>query len=50
MENLTALKFDEHLRWPQGPGKPALISSRGDEPKKSYPLSNACLARHERRD
>ena len=25
MENLAALKFDEHLHWPQGRGKPALL-------------------------
>jgi integrase len=32
------LKFDEHLHWPQGRGKPALIKVRGDESKNSYPL------------
>jgi len=38
MENLAALKFDEHLHWPQGPGKPALIVLRGDETKNGDPL------------
>jgi len=38
MENLAALRFDEHLHWPQGRGKPALIVLRGDETKNSYPL------------
>src|ERR1700716_3041310 len=38
MENLGALSFEQHLHWPQGRGKPALIVLRGDETKNSYPL------------
>jgi integrase len=33
IENLGALKFDEHLHWPQGRGKPALLVVREDETK-----------------
>jgi integrase len=38
MENLGALSFDQHLHWPHGRGKPALIVLRGDETKNNYPL------------
>ena len=38
MENLSALNFDEHLHWPQGRGKPALLVFRGDETKNDVPL------------
>ncbi len=38
IENLSALKFDEHLHWPQGPGKPALLVIRYDETKNEEPL------------
>jgi integrase len=38
IENLGALKFDEHLHWPRGRGKPALIVIRGDETKNEEPL------------
>ena len=38
IENLAALKFDEHLHWPQGRGKPALIVIREDEVKNEEPL------------
>ena len=31
IENLGALKFDEHLHWPQGHGKSALIVIREDD-------------------
>jgi integrase len=38
IENLGALKFEEHLHWPCGRGKPALIVIRGDETKNEEPL------------
>lgn len=38
IENLSALKFDEHLHWPQGRGKSALIVIREDETKNGEPL------------
>ncbi len=38
IENLSALKFDEHLHWPQGRGKPALMVIRYDETKNEEPL------------
>jgi len=38
IENLAALKFDEHLHWPQGKGKPALMVIREDETKNEEPL------------
>jgi integrase len=38
IENLAALKFDEHLHWPRGKGKPALMVIRYDETKNEEPL------------
>jgi integrase len=38
MENLAALKFDEHLHWPQGRGKPALLVVPIEETKNESPL------------
>jgi integrase len=38
MENLSALNFNEHLHWPQGRGKPALIVFRVDETKNDIQL------------
>jgi integrase len=38
MENLAPLKFDEHLHWPQGRGKPALLVIRVEETKNESPL------------
>jgi integrase len=38
IENLAALKFDQHLHWPQGKGKPALMVIRYDETKNEEPL------------
>jgi integrase len=38
MENLAALNFNEHLHWPQGRGKPALIVFRVDETKNDIQL------------
>jgi integrase len=38
IENLSAIKFDEHLYWPQGRGKPALLVFRYDETKNEEPL------------
>ena len=37
IENLGALKFDEHLQWPQGARQPALIVIREDETKNEEP-------------
>jgi integrase len=36
--NLAMLSFGYHLHWPQGRGKPALITIRGDETKNDAPL------------
>jgi integrase len=33
MQNLCCLRFDQHLHWPQGRRKPALLTFRGDETK-----------------
>jgi integrase len=38
IENLAALKFDEHLHWPQGRGKPALLVIRMEETKNESAL------------
>jgi integrase len=38
MENLSALKFDTHLHWPQGRHKPAIVSLRRDEVKNAVDL------------
>jgi integrase len=38
MENLSALNFNEHLHWPQGRGKPALVVFRDDETKNDVHL------------
>ena len=38
MENLVALNFKEHLHWPQGRGKPALLVFNADETKNGIPL------------
>jgi integrase len=38
MENLSALNFNEHLHWPQGRGKPALVVFRVDETKNDIQL------------
>ena len=38
IENLSAIRFDEHLHWPQGRGKPALLVFRHDETKNDEPL------------
>jgi integrase len=35
MGNLRAIRFDVHLRWPQGPRKPALITFGAHETKNS---------------
>ena len=39
MQNLTALTFDEHLHWPQGRRKPALLTFRNDETKNDILLN-----------
>jgi integrase len=36
--NLASLSFGEHLHWPQGRGKPALLTFRGDETKNNHAL------------
>jgi integrase len=38
IENLSAIRFDEHLHWPQGRGKAALLVFRYDETKNEEPL------------
>jgi integrase len=38
MRNLTALNFDEHIRWPQGQGKPAILLFKPEETKNNVPL------------
>jgi integrase len=38
IENLAALKFDEHLHWPQRRGKPALLVIRMEETKNESAL------------
>jgi integrase len=38
MENLSALNFNEHLHWPQGARKPALMVFRGGETKNEVQL------------
>jgi len=38
IENLGPLKFDQHLHWPQGRRKPALMVIRYDETKNEEPL------------
>jgi integrase len=38
MENLAALDFEQHLHWPQGRGKPALIVFGTDETKNDIQL------------
>jgi len=45
MENLGALSFDQHLHWPQGRGKPALIVLRGDETKTAIRSSSSSRPR-----
>src|SRR5262249_23686566 len=36
--NRASLKFDEHVHWPQGHRKPAVITLRGEETKNDAPL------------
>jgi integrase len=38
MENLASLNFEEHLHWPQGRGKPALVVFKIDETKNDIQL------------
>jgi integrase len=38
MKNLASLNFKEHLHWPQGHGKAAMITFEGAETKNSSPL------------
>ena len=38
MQNLASLTFDEHLHWPQGRRKPALLTFRDDETKNDVAL------------
>jgi integrase len=38
MQNLSSIRFDLHLHWPQGPGRPALIRFGSQETKNAYAL------------
>jgi integrase len=38
LENLSELQFDEHLHWPQGRGKPALLVFGSEETKNDHEL------------
>jgi integrase len=38
MQNLASLSFDQHLHWPQGRRKPAMVTFRVDETKNGAPL------------
>src|SRR5262249_37191439 len=38
MKNLAEVKFDEHIRWPQGRGRPAVILFNSEETKNKIPL------------
>ncbi len=38
MKNLTSINFDEHIQWPQGQGKPAVILFKAEETKNNVPL------------
>jgi integrase len=38
MKNLSALSFIEHIQWPQGQGKPAVILVKPEETKNKVPL------------
>ena len=38
MQNLASLSFDQHLHWPQGRRKPAVVTFRADETKNGAPL------------
>jgi integrase len=38
MQNLSSLTFNQHLHWPQGRRKPALLTLRGDETKNDLLL------------
>jgi integrase len=38
MQNLAALKFDEHIQWPHGRDKPAVILCSAEETKNKNPL------------
>jgi integrase len=38
MQNLSSLNFAQHLHWPQGRRKPALLTFRGDETKNDNVL------------
>jgi integrase len=39
MQNLCSLRFSEHLHWPQGRRKPAILKFRGDEMKNDSPMT-----------
>jgi integrase len=38
MKNLAEVKFDEHIRWPQGRSRPAVILFNSEETKNKIPL------------
>jgi hypothetical protein len=43
MRNLTALNFDEHIRWPQAHGKPAIVVFKFEETKNKVPWNSSYL-------
>jgi integrase len=38
MKNLASLSFGDHLRWPNGRGKPAILIIKGSETKNGLPI------------
>jgi hypothetical protein len=37
MKNLTSINFDEHIQWPQGQGKSAILVFKAEETKNNVP-------------
>jgi integrase len=40
MKNLASLSFGDHLRWPNGRGKPAILTIKGSETKNGLPIES----------
>ena len=40
MQNLASLSFGDHLRWPNGRGKPAMLTIKGTETKNGLPIES----------
>jgi integrase len=40
MKNLASLSFGDHLRWPNGRGKPAILTIKGGETKNGLPIES----------